>query len=337
MTLQMNEQTKPTQNQVTKTATMRVYGFGGLGVNLLSHWLAKEEPEQLSGYATIDAVAIDTSRSNLLPNAKDKRFYHVEGLEGGGKLRSLNVSAVLPEIKPFLSIHQPKDVNVLVASASGSSGSTLLPLSMKELIENDQLAIAILVLTDGSQIEAENSRKTIATLAHMSQQVGKPFVVHFVKEDSRAKSDKKVQEMIADLALLFSNEHLELDRTDLKHFINYNKVTSAAPSLTALYCYTTNEPSQLEDNGAISVAELQPSTDIPTGLVRAEYNCVGYPRKKVDELGLSYYYILNTDEINRTVKELEAREEEFKKASQARKVVDVVREDDVTLNTGLVL
>ena len=340
MTLQMNEQTQAktnTQTQVTKTATMRVYGFGGLGVNILSNWLSKEQPEQLSGYATIDAVAIDTSRSNLLPNANENRFYHIEGLDGGGKLRSLNVNALLPEIKPILSIHQPKDVNVLIASASGASGSTILPLTMKELVSNDQVTIAILVLTDGSQIEAENSRKTIATLANMSKQLGKPFVVHFVSEETRDRADKKVREMIADLAMLFSNEHLELDRTDLKHFINYNTVTTAAPSLASLHCYASSEPKAMKINGAIAVAELQPSTDIPTGIVHAEYNCVGYPRKQLDNQNLSYYYTITTDEINGIVKQLETREEEFKTISQGRKVVDVLRNDGTTTDSGLVL
>ena len=333
MTLQMNEQTQAktnTQTQVTKTATMRVYGVGGTGINLISNWMAKRENEELAGYATIDAVGIDTSRSNLLPNALEERFYHIEGLDGGGKLRNLNVQTLLPEIKPILSKFQPRDVNVLIASAAGGSGSVLLPLLSKELIAADQITVAILVLTDGSQIETENSRKTIATLANMSKQLDKPFVVHFVSEETRDRADKKVREMIADLAMLFSNEHLELDRTDLKHFINYNVVTSAAASLASLNCYASSEPKAMKINGAIAVAELQPSTDIPTGIVHAEY-------KQLDNQNLSYYYTITTDEINGIVKQLETREEEFKTISQGRKVVDVLRNDDTATDSGLVL
>ena len=342
MTVQTNEteikvSVNPANTSVTETATMRIYGVGGTGINLISNWMAKRENEKLAGYATIDAVGIDTSRSNLLPNALEERFYHIEGLDGGGKLRNLNVQTLLPEIKPILSNFQPRDVNVLIASAAGGSGSVLLPLLSKELIAANQITIAILVLTDGSQIETENSRKTIATLANMSKQLNKPFVVHFVSEETRERADRKVREMISDLAMLFSNEHLELDRTDLKHFINYNVVTSAAPSLAALNCYASSEPKTMKVNGAIAVAELQPTTDIPTGIVHAEYNCVGYPRKQLDSQNLSYYYTITTDEINGIVKQLEAREEEFKTISQGRKVVDVIRADDTATDSGLVL
>ena len=104
MTIQQNE-------TVTQSATLRIYGAGGLAVNLLSPYLAKQQNEEASNYASIDAVCIDTSRANLLPNVNEKRFYHIKGLDGGGKLRSLNVNEILTETRPFLAEHPARDVN----------------------------------------------------------------------------------------------------------------------------------------------------------------------------------------------------------------------------------
>ena len=327
MTIQQNE-------TVTQSATLRIYGAGGLAVNLLSPYLAKQQNEEASNYASIDAVCIDTSRSNLLPNVNEKRFYHIKGLDGGGKLRSLNVNEILTETRPFLAEHPARDVNLVLFSGSGATGSASGPVIFKELVEHDKLTIGVVVLTDNSQIEAENSRKTIATLANMAKKVGKPFVCHFVYTKNRNEADKAVREFIADIALLFSNQHLELDSADLKHFINYNTVTSAPASLAAIDCYLTDDVSKLDVKNVISVAELHPSTDVPTGVLNAEYSAVGYPRKGVEG---SYIYAVTTEGIEDMVDTLEEKEREFKRLSEGRRVINVDRNDGTEDDSGLIL
>lgn len=327
MTVQQNVST-------LKPSTLRIYGAGGLAVNLLSPYLAKQQNEELAGYATIDAVCIDTSRSNLLPNLNEERFYHIKGLDGGGKLRSLNVTETLSETKPFLAEHPARDVNLVLFSGAGATGATAGPVIFKDLIEHDKTAIAVVVLTDNSQIEAENSRKTIATLANMAKKVGKPFVCHFIYAPNRATADEQVREFISDIALLFSNNHLELDSADLKHFINYTTVTSAPASLASIKCFVTNDASKPVARNVISVAELHPSPDIPTGVLNAEYSAVGYPRHGIDG---SFIYTISTDGIDDIVKSLETRENEFKRLSEGRRVVDIDHGDAKEDDSGLIL
>lgn len=327
MTVQQNVST-------LKPSTLRIYGAGGLAVNLLSPYLAKQHNEEVAGYASIDAVCIDTSRSNLLPNINEQRFYHIKGLDGGGKLRSLNVTETLSETKPFLAEHPARDVNLVLFSGAGATGATAGPVIFKDLIEHDKPTIAVVVLTDNSQIEAENSRKTIATLANMAKKVGKPFVCHFIYAHNRADADKQVREFISDIALLFSNNHLELDSADLKHFINYTTVTSAPASLASIKCYVTNDVKTLSLRNVISVAELHPSTDVPTGILKAEYSAVGYPRHGIEG---SFIFTISTEGIEDIVKALEERENEFKRLSEGRRVIDVNSSDAIEDDSGLIL
>lgn len=79
---------------------LRVFGCGGAGINLVTHYFGKDAE---AGMAEMAPALIDTSRSNLMGRKIDEdSTYLVEGLDGSGKIRSENYDSINKTIKQIL-------------------------------------------------------------------------------------------------------------------------------------------------------------------------------------------------------------------------------------------
>lgn len=95
---------------------VRIYGSGGCGVNIASHFINR--PEQ-AGFATVHPCFVDTSRSNLKPEIREEDCYILQDVDGSGKVRRENAEGIGNVIKQVLLKHKPMDLNLVVFSASG--------------------------------------------------------------------------------------------------------------------------------------------------------------------------------------------------------------------------
>ena len=156
-----------TQNMV------RIYMAGGCAINIGSS-LFRSKTGALAaddGFAKIDCCYIDTSASNTPAYLKDE-FYHIEGvddiLDGSGKVRATNYKAVRQAIPDILHRYKPGDLNILIHSASGGSGSTIAPALCSELLSQGKDVVVIMIGSKACEKEISNTIDTIHTYQGIS-------------------------------------------------------------------------------------------------------------------------------------------------------------------------
>lgn len=218
---------------MSKDNRVVVYAAGGCAINIITP-LANELSDT-QGYAKMEIAAIDTSRSNLLKHYDTSKmpFYFIENrnmevTDGSGKVRSTNLQAVQQSIPDILAQHRPGDLNIVLHSGSGGSGSVIAPSLVSELLARDQNVIVILVGSSFCMKEQKNTIDTIMSYQAIAQARDRAVPVYYLDNSERSMSHNNDQArlMILFLSMVWSGENHGLDRRDLYNFLNYNKVTS---------------------------------------------------------------------------------------------------------------
>lgn len=274
---------------MTSTRKLKLFAAGGAGCNVASQML-KYANKQNHGFAEIDVVFIDTSKSNIDSNIPEAQTYLVDGLDGSGKLRASNYQALNECSKEILHMFKPGDVNVILSSASGGSGSIIGPILASELLDRGETVIVITIGSTSSRIEVENTLKTLKSYEAISQLREVPVVMAYrenAMDKPRSAVDSDVLMMIMIIASMFSGNNRELDKSDLRNFLNYHKVTSYTPKLSLLDFFS-KEILVGKNQALVSLVSLideRTSSDVE---VPAEYQAVGFVPAATRE-------ILNTD------------------------------------------
>jgi cell division GTPase FtsZ len=164
---------------------INVYACGGAGINLGSQ-LVKFNNRKDPGFAELKTFFIDTSKSNIQSNIPEDNIYLVDGLDGSGKKRDTNYVALAECSKEILHQFKPADINIVLHSASGGSGSVIAPILVSELLSRKSLTIVILIGSTSSRIEAENTSKTLKSYEMISHKRNMPVIAAY-KENSPSK------------------------------------------------------------------------------------------------------------------------------------------------------
>lgn len=323
-------------------AKITLYACGGAGLNIASHFENFRGSSE-TGLATIEPVYIDTSKSNITNKIPEDFTYHVEGLDGSGKVRAENHSQISECVLDILHKHQPTDINIVLSSASGGSGSVIAPSLVSELLHRDVPTIVIIVGSTDSRIELVNTIRTLKSYEAIAQLRKSPVSAMYYENSpvsARKSVDTDIHTAITLLSTLFSGENRELDSSDLKNWLKYNKVTAFDSHLSFIDFY--KKKIVLEKGiTAITVAtlavddgETSPGTDV-------EYQCVGYIKKEVlDKIGLDapIHVAVLDGAITVVHKRLDKTLQSLDEARNARIVkTSILSEKDVPTSNGLIL
>lgn len=256
---------------------MMIYATGGSGCNIVSNFL-KQMTKESTGMTLFGCVYIDTSRSNLNPNIPLSDTYLVDNLDGSGKLRASNYQALSDCSRDILLKHKPADINVVIGSASGGTGSVISPILVSQLLDRGEDVIVIAIGSTSSRIETENTLKTLKSYEMISQKRETPVIMAY-RENSqkkpRADVDGEVEMLIATLAVMFSGNNRELDSSDLSNFLNYQKVTNFKPKLSHLDIFSGNV-TLAKGQALVSLVTLMDSTSDAESGVLTDYQAVGF-------------------------------------------------------------
>lgn len=336
----MTESLKPT------LGTLRLYACGGGGINIGQLFEPNRGgPEK--GFADIDIVYVDTSRSNLTGKVSAEHFYLIEGmdgyaLDGSGKVRAENHPAIVAHTLPILQKYPEGEINVVLHMAAGGSGSVIGPSLVSELIQRGAPVVVVTIGSDDTALDCANTLKTLKSYEGIAQARKAGVVVSYAQNSAslpRGQANKIAFQLISCLAVLYSRQNRELDSKDLFNFLRFDRVTSFKPQVAALMMI---DPSS-DDTGAdlgnkISVATLT-SDEVPSVLSpRPEYQCVGYVESGVVGGELPLHFVVCDGIIaeaalglNKTIKELEqGRQARIKKGGLLASI-------DVPTETGLVI
>lgn len=220
---------------------LRIYACGGSGGNI---------SKQLSDL-DIEVCYIDTSKSNL-KGIDDSKIFLTSSTDGSGKDRSVSYEAFKPHIEDILIRFKPsQQLNVVISSLSGGSGSVISPLITKELISNGYNTIVIAVDSKHSLKEIDNTVKTLKSYQAISSSTKKTVAMYYIENNSRKDADQQAIYFINLLSLLVNKEHTsEFDTKDLHNFIEVSNVTDNKPTVTIIDV-SANENIVPEKNTAI--------------------------------------------------------------------------------------
>lgn len=265
-------------------AKMNIYGCGGAGLNIAYDFLKYQDVEKEDdGFSSVSTFFIDTSRSNIRKDAPDSQIYLFDSLDGSGKKRDANYSAIAERTREMLHEFTPGDINIVVHSASGGSGSVIGPLLVSEMLGKHNVIVAIIGSSD-SRIETDNTCKTLKSYEAISRKREFPICAFYYEntpESPRGPNNNRLIQDLVMVSLFFSGQNPELDKADLTNFLNYTKVTSWPGAFSKLRTVIGTSKLALPKNEvAVSCATL--TTEHESSVVEepVEYQGVGFISKE---------------------------------------------------------
>lgn len=262
--------------------TMNIYACGGTGLNIARRFI-RYIGENQPGFANIEPFFIDTSDTNVTPDMPQDRLYLVENdkgekLRGSGKMPITNSALLKEATSKILHQFKPGDINVILHSAHGGSGTVIGRNLTRALLDRDIPTIVVAIGGTSSLTETQNTKKCLISYENMADIIQKPVIVSYSEntpDNPRAQVDKTVQTILVLISAIFSGQNRELDDMDLINFLNYSKPTGYQPRITQLDFFTGNV--ELGKNQSlISVVSLLGEGSVNPLTIPVEYLTEGY-------------------------------------------------------------
>lgn len=296
-----------------------IYGAGGCGINLAARYVNAVLDDN---NAAITPYFIDTSHANIPSNADPNSIFILEEKEGSGKIRTENRADIAKAARPIIQKFQPGDVNVVVFSGSGGTGSVLGPYLISKLLEDGKPVVAVVVGSDECERAATNTLDTIRSLdgvARKQKRMVPMYYAHLGNNEKRSNIDVSCWAVISALSVLASRRNQALDLKDITNFLNYaSPVTSVEPQLSALEVYRNNQDADSAAEFGIAVASLLDNPDSEGISFRPEYMCVGYPGAPLPENVHALHFVAGVGPIAGMYKNLSKATQAISVAKSAR-------------------
>lgn len=291
--------------------TVRFFGMGGTGINIVSEY-AKSTGENNKAARAIEKFSyFDTSVANL--HGVDASLAYLcedsqgRRTDGGGSDRRANAQIIADNIKNFTLEHNPEDLNVVVFNASGATGSTAGPLLIDHLISNGSTVVAIITVSVESQTAAENAFRTIQGLEIASRRLNRPIVFTYTATDNRKMSFSQsnlYQLMCMEaLSVLGSGRNNRIDGADVNNLFNFDRNTNVEPSIALLEIHQLRKDdfTEIENERYLSSITILKNETDKHPVVGSVCSKVGYLRNNGGEGTPGYFYGVSLDNLNKKV------------------------------------
>lgn len=291
-----------------------IYGCGGTGISLLKRLLRTD----LDGLAEVNEGYVDGSRSNTDEAGLDKdHWYFLDGVDGAGKIRASNYNVTDRSISDILLRIKPSELNLIIFSGSGGSGSVIGPKIAEALFAQGKAVIFFVVGSTESGKATENTLKTLYSLHDMGRKANQAAVTCYDDNENNSRNEEVNQVMIESLRatlLLYSGRHEGMDSADVLTWARPVIGAGIPPQLTLLDI-TNDRKTALEIDSPISVAELYGDDKPLEGTIPADYNTYGQLRTRGNN---SLYYLIYTQGLDKLFAELKSKLSEYEKRRESR-------------------
>ena len=200
-----------------------IYGAGGFGTDAVFRYLG--DGEEKASRITV----MDTSEANIAKHANRDlvTFLKIDNVtgEGSGKFRPENVEPILNFVSNYTKKTKFHDVNVIVFSMAGGSGSVIGPLLAKEIFRQGKIAILIIVADHESHQDAKNTINTLKGLNDFALE--ESFYVPTILFDNSfdwSVVNNGVNETLNSIRLMMELNTDAIDMKDKLHFLQPNKI-----------------------------------------------------------------------------------------------------------------
>lgn len=324
---------------MNKKGTLKIYGVGGTGLNIVSHFLNAPD---LPDFAKIEVAFMDTSHANVTAKLSDSQYFIVPGVDGAGKIRGDVAGPVTKALPAALEKLPPGDFNVVVYSAAGGSGSTAGILLHAELLARELPVISIVIGSYESQITAKNTVNTQKSIDHIARTRQLPFSMKWIVVDpleggyTKSQADSEAQRFCGLLGVVASRQHHGVDTADLGNFVNYTKVTQVAPQLTLIDDYSSDDELKKVEY-PIAILSLTKDHDY-TLPIAAGYVCDGILTAETKGVPDRLQFVISAGEVPHVYKHAEERYLKIEKSLAARpKSEALAKADEASDDSGLIL
>lgn len=238
---------------------INLYVCGGAATNIAEvFYRAMVANRPNPGFCKLNVCILDTSMSNLSPEM-DKNYFIIKGTEknpidGSGKDQATNYKSIKASAADIFKTFPPTDLNLVLHSSGGGSGSVIGLVLMDELLSQGKDAIAITVRSTTCEKEVINCMNTIASYNNMVNRLKRPVILMDFDNatSSYRQVDAEVRLAITTLSAMFSGENFGIDSKDVSNFLNYPNVTKYPPSLCGLVIDTAKRRRDLAQGTAIT-------------------------------------------------------------------------------------
>ena len=214
---------------------------GGTGINIADNTI-KLIASLGEGFSDIVFNYVDTSRANYdkLSDPLGELFlvenkeYGNKTMHGSGGDRSIKAAQIMANIPDYLNSKkylkkEPDEYHMVIASASGGTGSVLLPLLTRELLRRDIPVFCVVIGDSSNAMFCINTLNTLATLNKFAIEANKPLSIVYYNNsnyfvDGLSAAEKSVNKQLfvtmTAMSLFLSGTNGKLDNQDIINFID---------------------------------------------------------------------------------------------------------------------
>lgn len=312
---------------------VRLYGVGGGGANNVIEYM---KTSAANATVKLAPALFDTSDSNWrsAEGLIEERWV-VEGAQnkGSGKVRAENGEVIIQDVKPFLLAHEPGDLNIVICTSAGGTGSVAGPEIAAELRARGE-AVVLIVIEDRSDVKAvTNCIKTINSLYNVVESLDTDLVVSYhVNAGSLREVNESVANTIETLSLLFDGTNEGLDTNDLRNWLMPSKVSELEPRLYSLFI-TLSKESFEKVQDPVTVASLYNNMEVSQLSGYVEYSTFGY--KDLSDYGTSeIHFGVGTAQLDTKLTELQDYCNKMEEQAEARKARERKRDTRLKVKTS---
>ena len=236
----------PIAKALASAVTVSITGAGGCGINMLRRITPRVE--NIPG---VTLRRFDTSSSNLR-DAIETLIQLANG-DGSGMNRKENYDAISKKLSTISDEDLGlADLNIVISSLAGGSGSVIAPVIIKEFERRGGKAIAVVVADTGSGKAADNTLASLRSLQNicMENRIYLPTMVFSNADVGRPKVDVTLAWRLQQLIELITLPAAEIDRNDRRNFFNGIKSIDAQPGVRLLHVFTGKDR-EIPDGGEV--------------------------------------------------------------------------------------
>lgn len=263
-------------NNTNTLGKINIFCAGGAGIGI-GKYFELERGKKNAGYAEVNPVYMDTSKASTF-DVPAEYFYQLPEANGSGGKRSHNGADIVKYTGEMLQKFPLGDINIVIHSATGGSGSVMGPSIVSEALNQGKSVIAFVIGGDDTKNYIENCIGTLESYEGIVEAREKPIVLQFLQngvDGTIEEIDQKVHLAISCLTALYSSQNKNLDQRDLHNWLHFDEVTTYEPQVGVLSIH--QEKMVIGDVNLISVATL--NTDLNNTKVGqpVEFQRVGVP------------------------------------------------------------
>ena len=197
---------------------LKIYACGGAGASVVSSLFPTGAVKE-KGYGDTAITFISSADNDRVPGMNQANTYMLSGVRGGGGDRSAIADFAQSQTGLILNMHAPAQMNIIVTSLGGATGSTLSYFMAQEILNQGK---AVVVIAIGCFEDMQRTRNTVASMSNIlsvPHSTGKALnVIYLDNRFGRKPIDENAHFYILALLALYSGNHGQIDEADLRSF-----------------------------------------------------------------------------------------------------------------------